>query len=234
MDIMSEEFRGHLCFGSFHRNPAAGGIIQLISLRLLCCPQAPRLHVIDPGRCIVVTIYTELQPITFVNLHLPPIYEATRKKHIFHRIRDYLSSSPSLVFLLGDFNFITSEEHRFDPQAVTHVSADHALSLHFDAVLDQFCELHQGDFTRKRIRDGRITRMSRLDRIYTNMPTAHLLELRPQKRVFALLTDPEFPSDHVPVISVLAAPRTSPPARPRIKPDGKTSDLQAAPLTCYS
>jgi endonuclease/exonuclease/phosphatase family metal-dependent hydrolase len=216
--ILQDEIPDFLLLGSSHDNPAAGGMLTMINRKLMVHPQAPLHTILDAGRCTSTTIFNGLLPITIINVHIPPIYEAQAKKELLHKIASDIKDSDSIIFLMGDFNFIASEEYRFDPTTVTNLPADHSLALYFDGLFPKFCELHQGDFTRRQIRHNQLATLSRLDRIYTNLSAAHLQELRPHTRITHLLTDPRIMSDHVPVASHLRAPRMTPPPRPRIKP----------------
>jgi endonuclease/exonuclease/phosphatase family metal-dependent hydrolase len=218
VELMQSEFVEYLLFNSPHSNPAAGGVVTMLARRFITLPQAVWHREIDPGRCTATTFFTLGTPVLVINIHMPPHYDAAAKKQLLLKIRNIICPSQAVVFFLGDFNFIASEEHRFDPSTSLHITADHALAFYFDELFPQLCELHQGDYTRKQVRDDRISTLSRLDRIYTNIAAAHLHELRPHTRITQVLTDPRLPSDHVPVLSLLRAPRLSPPRRPRIKP----------------
>jgi hypothetical protein len=101
---------------------------------------------------------------------------------------------------------------------LSDTGGDDPLASYFEERFHGFTEIHQGQHTRKSIRDGRIDTLARLDRIYTNMFPADLEDTRPYAAATHLLTDPSFPSDHIPVRAVLQPVFTRPPGRPRIPP----------------
>eukprot|EP00972_Heterocapsa_arctica_P007964 1163539-Heterocapsa_arctica.AAC.1 len=54
---------------------------------------------------------------------------------------------------------------------------------------------------------------SRIDRIYSDLPTLELLDRKAYAVTMSSFDDLRWPSDHVPVIASLAAVRESPPRR---------------------
>ena len=72
------------------------------------------------------------------------------------------------------------------------------------------CELHQGAHTRRDTRGDRYTTLSRLDRLYVNLPPAEVLDRHPHTAADGIVTNPKEPSDHIPVTARLRAPATAP------------------------
>jgi hypothetical protein len=105
MQLMQSEIVHFLLYGSFHSNPAAGGVITMLSAELFQIPQAVNQYTIDEGRCIITTLFTIDSPVLVINIHLPPIYDAATKRGIFHRISDYSKRSEAIVFFSGRFQF---------------------------------------------------------------------------------------------------------------------------------
>ena len=71
------------------------------------------------------------------------------------------------------------------------------LSDYFDDRLSNFVELHQPGFTHCRTNEGKIRHLSRIDRVYTNVPSSELLDMwavAAARGKFGAL-----PSDHLPV-----------------------------------
>jgi hypothetical protein len=120
------------------------------------------------------------------------------------------------TFIAGDFNFIGTSDTRYTAALTHEASDDDPVALHFENTFHMCTEIHQGQFTRKQIRNQRIDGMARLDRIYTDTRPGDLQDLRPLAATTHMLTDPTFPSDHVPVRAVLAPPHVQPPASPRV------------------
>jgi hypothetical protein len=147
---------------------------------------------------------------------LNPAYTIHDKKALLLSIRRHHEHYRHIVFMAGDWNFVSSGESRYDPSTLTELPTDHHIAEFFDDNFHDFTEHYQGDYTRKQTRHNTLSTLSRLDRIYSNVPTAILLEYRPDTFITHLLTDPRLPSDHCPVLSRFRAPATSPPPRPRI------------------
>ena len=91
------------------------------------------------------------------------------------------------------------------------------LSDYFDGKLCDLVELHQPDFLHCRTNGGRIRHLSRIDRVYTNVPSCELLDMwavAAARGKFCAL-----PSDHLPVsVRLMKKPtaRSAPVVRPRV------------------
>jgi hypothetical protein len=118
----------------------------------------------------------------------------------------------------GDFNFCTTTDAKFSLDMIEEDSQDDPLATFFDEAFVCLTELHQAQHTRKQILHNRISSTKRLDRIYTSIAPVHLQDMRPYAATTHILTDPLFPSDHVPVRAVLHPALARPSRMPRISP----------------
>ena len=85
----------------------------------------------------------------------------------------------------------------------------------FRDVFPDFCELAQEDYTRRGTRDGAPSSLSRIDRVYCNLPAAVLNDLHPTGSTTTKVTNRRLLSDHVPV-SISLAPSAAQPPQPSI------------------
>jgi hypothetical protein len=203
-----------LHFGSFASSPAVGGVVTSISkLWLQHCVLRPQI--LQEGRCLLIESLEEPRFMA-INIHINPSDTLAVKKLLIDRIVAQTSGYNSPVFIMGDFNCIVSGECRFSLETLLEMDADPTLAKYIEEHLEGYVELHQGGHTRRQVTNGVFTTLSRLDRIYVNLHPAVLMDMHPHTSTTHLITDPTFPSDHVPVRAVLCAPLCAPPGTHRV------------------
>jgi endonuclease/exonuclease/phosphatase family metal-dependent hydrolase len=212
---LNTEMPHHILLSSHCRSAATGGVLTIISRRLVADLANLSFDILDEGRCTVIT-HSANPPFAIANLHLTPNYSQEAKRDLLRRLHRQLVDASVPAFVAGDFNFIASGDSRFSMSQISASGADDPLATAFDDTYADFTELHQGDYTRKQLREGRLVGMSRIDRIYCNIFPGNLADMRPYVATTAMLTDPTFPSDHVPVRAVLKPAFCRPPGSPRI------------------
>ena len=114
------------------------------------------------------------------NLHLlPSLNYGTRSSSLNNLKVISASCHSSCFFLGGDFNFTYEEEGRFDPRTKERTLGDTNLVRAFNSYLGHLVELWQDDFTRRQFdhTTPSVSNLSRIDRIYTNIPVAHLVTM---------------------------------------------------------
>eukprot|EP00959_Pyramimonas_sp_CCMP1952_P382288 8010523-Pyramimonas_sp.AAC.1 len=101
---------------------------------------------------------------------------------------------------MGDFNFCALGEGRTH-MGGEHTYHTHGLAKYFSRLFPGFAEVSQPTCSHRRtqIHDNvrSIQSVARLDRIYTNMYSASLIDLQANSLTLAGVCDLEWPSDHV-------------------------------------
>jgi hypothetical protein len=133
----------------------------------------------------------------FVSVHVDPAWSKTLHREFWECLRVQVSSPAS--FLLGDWNFVHSDEGRLSVVSGASTPQAGGIDLDFEHTLANFTEIYQDEFTRKG-GAAALKTLSRLDRCYCSLPPAILFELKPAgSTLFSVI--PEFElSDHVPVL----------------------------------
>jgi endonuclease/exonuclease/phosphatase family metal-dependent hydrolase len=215
MEAMATDITGFQFYGSFCRSPAMGGVMIIVRNTIIGSSASDKPIVLDRGRCIAVKFGAPMLT-TIICIHITPSNTIPEKKALLDKVKGLANIAMHCTFLAGDFNFIGTNDMRFTAALTHEASDDDPVALHFEHTFNTFTEIHQGQCTRKQIRNQRIDGMARLDRIYTDIRPGDLQDLRPIAAITHILTDPTFPSDHVPVRGVLAPPHVRPPTSPRV------------------
>jgi endonuclease/exonuclease/phosphatase family metal-dependent hydrolase len=202
-------------FGSFCSSPAVGGVMIMVRKSVIGDSVMSAPVVLDPGRCLAIRFGSPLATM-FICIHVLPKYTIANKKALLNKVHALADINSHCTFLAGDFNFIGTSDSRYTAALTHEASDDDPVAVHFESIFHAFTEIHQGQFTRKELRNQKIFGMARLDRIYCDIRPGDLQDLRPVAATTHILTDPTFPSDHVPVRAVLAPAYAQPPTTPRI------------------
>ena len=163
-----------------------------------CC--SVEFRVLRRGRAISITVHSTLGSTCFVCLHLPPQLSVDDSQGF---LRDIFRALPprrlAYSFLSGDWNFLASGEPSLDLVIGKPSYRQDGIARYFDSLSDDFTELHQDEPTRM---DS--SSLSRLDRIYTNLPLGILSQLSILGGVkWSFHPSRGQLSDHVPVFSPL-------------------------------
>jgi hypothetical protein len=134
-------------------------------------------HVIAPGWCLALRCRGPQFSAQYINLHLEPALSHADKVKLMRAIADAAAAFSGDTFLMGDLNFVPSDESRFQVAECRDASGDTKLAIEFEALFGDFTELHQAGYTRKQIAHGMISTLSRIDRIYTNIQPCLLHDL---------------------------------------------------------
>jgi hypothetical protein len=159
-------------FGAFGAKSAIGGITLSISHSFADHFNSFEEIVLSKGRCLCLRCLGPGVAILIVNLHLDPALGHDAKTKLLRDIKAESLAFPGYTMFLGDFNFIHSDEARCniaDPTQEESTS-NPKLAAWFEECFCDFMELHQGAYTRRDTRGDLFTTLSRLDRLYTNLP----------------------------------------------------------------
>jgi hypothetical protein len=209
---LDREAPSHTHFGSFTSSPAAGGVIISISNEFASGINTFIENVIAPGWCLALRCSGPGLAVQIINLHLEPAATHEVKVKLFRDIAAAAGSFDGTTFLMGDFNFVPSDETRFQMDECRDASGDTKLALCFETIFPTFTELHQAGYTRKQVTHNLVTTLSRLDRIYTNLQPCLLHDLVVHTHAIGYITNPNNISDHIPVHSKIYPPaRTAGP-----------------------
>ena len=166
----------HKVVGSFCASHAAGGIAVLISPRFLGIYSGEvSQEVMEQGRAMCITLRGDgLHPMSFCCVHVVPEWPLALKKSFICR----LSSAPpsldeSAVFLKGDLNFPAEGEGRTDLRTGRTTFADTSL--------------------------GTRSALSRIDRVFANLPAGLCCERNACTTVLGKMSAQKGMSDHLPV-----------------------------------
>jgi endonuclease/exonuclease/phosphatase family metal-dependent hydrolase len=200
---LAREAPSHVHFGTFTPSQAAGGILISLSTVLVEGINQFEEIVLAPGWCLALRCTGPQLAIQFINIHIEPALPHSGKVKLFADIAKAASTFNGVTYLLGDFNFVPSDEARFKVAECKDISGDSKLALEFESLFSDFTELHQAGYTRKQVTFDAITALSRLDRIYTNIQPCLLHDLSIHTHTVGYITDPTNISDHIPVTTTL-------------------------------
>ena len=212
LSTLDRECPSHMHWGSFGSKPAIGGVLVSISMEFAENFNSFQEIVLSVGRCLVIRCVGPGAALQIINLHLEPSLSFDDKSALLNTIATTTATFLGISIFMGDFNFIHSDETRCnlaDPMQAES-NANPRLATFFEELFANFTELHQGAHTRRDTRGDRFTTLSRLDRLYVNLPPAEVLDRHPHTAADGIVTNPKEPSDHIPVTSRLRAPATAP------------------------
>ena len=106
-----------------------------------------------------------------------------------------VSNHESTLFLMGDFNQLAEGDHRINI-GTGKLSPERPGLLKTFASFHLCTEIHQSEYTRAGFRKGKLTSLSRLDRIYTNLDSGSLTRGFVQCRSADNICDTSRLSDH--------------------------------------
>ena len=163
----------HSIWFSLRSSSASGGILFIVKRTFLTTLINYRFTVVSHGRVAILSLFFPNGAISFMNVHILPNLPIAARRDLFRRMS---STLPELtrhsIFLLGDWNFLAAGESNFNFVQGVEINRDDGSSFHFGSIFPSFTELLQDAPTHK---DS--ATLSRLDRIYTNLPLAGLLDL---------------------------------------------------------
>jgi hypothetical protein len=204
----------HLHFGSF-LNPneevgssRAGGVVTSIHKDLIDKVLTISEHFFAAGRCHGLRIAGQSFEVLCINIHLNPQWTYLQKKGLLVGITKYIRRYPSAIVLLGgDWNFIHSDDRRFDATTGNETAGTDPIAQVFEGLFGDLVELAQPNYTRANsllAPAAGLTTLSRIDRLYTNLPPADLHDLLVQVDTVGSVLDRHRPSDHIPVSARLS------------------------------
>ena len=166
LSTLDREAPSHRHLGSFAPSAAAGGV--LISIRNSLAERANSFEpvVLAPGWCLALRCIGPSLADQYINLHLEPALSFAAKISLLEDVATTAAAFAGTTYLMGDFNFVPSDEARFQLQESRDSVCDGRLALHFESLFSSFTELHQSCYTRKQVVHGQIVSFSKLDRIY--------------------------------------------------------------------
>ena len=151
-----------------------------------------------------------------INLHLFGLTD-TQTDEMFGLIaRNMGNFDTSTSLLLGDFNFSARGEARMSRDDARRLACNNRACDMFDRRLGHLAGLYRPEYTHRTLAHSEFISFARLDRIYVSLPTAVLLDFCPLTDVLWGATDPDRPSDHVPVFTRLRKRRILADRPPRI------------------
>ena len=229
---LRHRFMKHHFFGSFLEAGRGGGLVFIIdpdfAKHYFTDTGAPLTLVTKvPGRLAKVVFpgSDELTRLEVVNIHLEVELAAGEPGFFGARcgfvrsLGQFLAPRDVAHTLVGgDWNCTASDEPRLNPVEGSFTHDRSTVAKLTEAVLETFTELHQPHFTRRGTSGGIINNLSRIDRIYSNLPTCELLDRKPRVATIGLITTMTSPSDHVPISVVIEEPGRGPPPFPTIPP----------------
>ena len=159
------------------------------------------------GRDHLVNIQSGRHNLVIVNVHFEPelTLQLLGRLHLFH---PHWPSYPNGVgILLCDFNICEPEEGRVNVWNPTFTDGDAGKTAMFHPFFPPVLEIAQPDYTRRDSTAlGIIRTLSRIDRIFINLPMAEARDFHCYSHVFENLGKRTIPSDHAAVRLVIHKP----------------------------
>ena len=188
---------------------ATGGIVYCIKRRIISLCGLPESTVLDAGRIVSLKFSTGGQKLGLVGVHIDPSYTLEHKRKVIKTIADEVNSIKGMLWITcGDFNFegIGEKAYNIERGQFMTSSNSEALWVTWSSLISEMLEHHQSDFTRAQ-NGPEGTSLSRLDRIYSNIPSWRLSGVDIRTSSFGHVTDADRLSDHIPVLSFINAKR---------------------------
>ena len=143
-------------------------------------------------------------PLSFRCLHVVPAWSVSGKRGFLGSLRSALPcDSETVIFVAGVFHFPVDGEGRLDVATDRVTGGSDSVATHFDVLFDDLIGIAQGRLTRRRGEGGSMTVLSRIDRIFSNVPPGELLARNACAATLGKLTSQCELSDHVPVVARL-------------------------------
>ena len=196
-------------FGTFlPDNENAGGSAICIHRDLLP-EEAIVAHVVTcQGRDHLVNVRSGRHSLVFVNVHFEPdltLEQLRSRLCIIHP--HWPAYSCGVGVILGDLNICDREEGRFNVWNLSITDGDPAKTAVFHSFFPHVLEIDQSDYTRRdSAAVGNIRSLSRIDRIFINLPIAEARDFHCSSHVVENLGKKTIPSDHAAVRLVIQKP----------------------------
>ena len=157
------------------------------------------------GRDHIVNVQSGRQSPVIVNVTFEPELTSRRLRERLRLITPHWPSYPNAVgIILGDFNICEPEEGRFNVWNQTFTDGDAGKTAIFHSFFPHVLEIAQHDYTSKDSTTlGVIRTLSRIDRIFINLPMAEAQNLHCFSHVFENLVNRTIPSKHAAVRLVI-------------------------------
>ena len=191
-------------------NQATGGVLLCLKNHLISKYGQPVVCSLDRGRVVSLRFEGGSGRLGVVGVHVNPNYSIDAKKAVIQAIaNEILNNSDMLWIVGGDFNFEASGEKSYNMEKCCFVDSavSESLNLMWNRILGDLLEHYQPDFTRAQ--NGPFgASISRLDRIYSNLPAWRLLGAEVRTYVLGQVNDEDRLSDHIPVVTFLCNNRS--------------------------
>ena len=184
-------------FGSFGTffigNENAGGSGICIHRDLLSVEAIATHLVTCHGRDHLVNIQSGGHNLVIVNVHFEFEFTLRQLRGRLRLIHPHWLAYPNGVgIILGDFNICEPEEGRFNVWNQTFTDGDPRKTAMFHSFFPQVLEIAQPDYTRTdSIAVGIIRTLSRIDRMFINLPVAEARDFHCYSHVFENLVEPD-------------------------------------------
>ena len=149
------------------------------------------------GRDHLVSSRTQRHNLIIVNVHFEPELTLRQLRGRLGLTQPHWPTYPNGVgIILGDFNICDPEEGRFNVWNQTFTDGDPGKTAVFHSFFPHILEVAQSDYTRRDATAlGVIRTLSRIDRIFINLPMAGARDFRCSSHVFENLGKGTVPSD---------------------------------------
>jgi hypothetical protein len=203
-----------LIFGSFCPVRAAGGVIVMVAASFAASFTSVVDVALVDGRVHRVLLDGPLGSVNVVCIHSNPrLSDAQRLVELKLIARCSKESANTVSMVIGDFNVPAPGEERFDLLNKSWAASDQRLAGEVEECLANFTEVLQPNFTRVG-REGGLPRFcSRIDRLFTDMPTIDVLDSQPFGVTDCNPAAADLPSDHCAVTFVFRRLLSRPPDR---------------------
>lgn len=203
LEVLVNCIKTHIWKGAFSADGKSGGTavgIARSKFGILADSDVDSL-VLVAGRTLAVSWQWEEQTFCIIGTHFEAWLDSEIVQGMFSSMARVLfgpSAANVIGFLVGDFNFVCSGEDRHSFGNAADTGADAATGA-FESILSGLCEVHQPEHTRVEKNAGYFVSTSRLDRGYTTLRTANILDLAPEAHTVGNLLGIHNASDHIPV-----------------------------------
>ena len=160
-------------------------------------------RVLDVGRVLELCLIGCDHFLNLFNVHIDPNYSLAQKKRVIDVLAQSIQHGMHNIFM-GDFNFVHSNECRYNGHDKQEVANGDPTAVYKEDKMTMMTECFQPEYTRRQMLHSELHSLSRLDRIYSSLPSVDLMDSSIQCQTYMSVVKQSLPSDHTPFVRSLS------------------------------
>lgn len=196
----------HIAIGSFCRGGRSGGLVFALRRDFAAQFRSVTIEPVVTGRIAILHLDADEYRLDVVGIHLVSTGGESIPRQLARLATRIDPLGRTSTIVIGDANFVDPTEGRLDTSSGTVVADRGELQKAFDELFPSFCEVPAPGYSRRQFREGEVSLLARIDRVWLNLPTAMLRQCHAQSHYSSSPLDPLLPSDHAALLLRLQAP----------------------------